>query len=430
VASALALMLMTAVVQVFSAVGSGISGARQALEQFDRLRDAQGQLRMDLGGVTALPLPPRRLEAAEGYFEFIDGFSGQPTPVQADGQTSDTTVGQRGAILMFTTRTSGQPFVRRYAGSNSGMIQSDVAEVAWFLRGRTLHRRVLLVAPSQTVQTYLSQTASNSPSTFFANNDISARLQNNGQNKVIIANSLADLTKREWRFAHPVDQFPFDASRWGLLGLPTLRECSSQSWMGNWQAGTTPPPGNAPQRGSIASADYWGESRSADIAAAANLPESYLAPNNDSTRMADDVVLNNVIGFEVKAWDYQAQQYVDLGGGGAVDFATSGRSPAAAASGARPYTLAAPTFCTWTRSYENEGTSFDGSGNHKSDPQAGQSTNGFDDNNTGIVDNMGEWITAPPYLVPLRGIQVKIRCFEPESRQVREVTIEQDFLPK
>jgi len=25
---------------------------------------------------------------------------------------------------------------------------------------------------------------------------------------------------------------------------------------------------------------------------------------------------------------------------------------------------------------------------------------------------------------------VKIRCFEPDSRQVREVTIEQDFLPK
>ena len=39
-------------------------------------------------------------------------------------------------------------------------------------------------------------------------------------------------------------------------------------------------------------------------------------------------------------------------------------------------------------------------------------------------------ITSPPYPYPLRGIQVKIRVFEPDSRQVREVTVVQDFLPQ
>ena len=34
------------------------------------------------------------------------------------------------------------------------------------------------------------------------------------------------------------------------------------------------------------------------------------------------------------------------------------------------------------------------------------------------------------YPVPLRGIQVKIRTFEPDSKQVREVTVIQDFLPQ
>ena len=45
-----------------------------------------------------------------------------------------------------------------------------------------------------------------------------------------------------------------------------------------------------------------------------------------------------------------------------------------------------------------------------------------------IID--AEKPSSPPYPAPLRGIQIKIRIFEPDSRQIREVTIEQDFLPK
>jgi hypothetical protein len=61
---------------------------------------------------------------------------------------------------------------------------------------------------------------------------------------------------------------------------------------------------------------------------------------------------------------------------------------------------------------------------------AGTSTNGLDDNHDGVVDDVNEQITSSPYPVPLRGIQVKIRCYEPDSRLIREITIEQDFLPK
>ena len=46
------------------------------------------------------------------------------------------------------------------------------------------------------------------------------------------------------------------------------------------------------------------------------------------------------------------------------------------------------------------------------------------------VDDLGERETQPPYAVPLRGIQIKIRVFEPGSRQVREVTIIQKFRTK
>jgi hypothetical protein len=69
-----------------------------------------------------------------------------------------------------------------------------------------------------------------------------------------------------------------------------------------------------------------------------------------------------------------------------------------------------------------------------------RATNGFDDPGNdatgsvtaanGIVDDDTEKLTSPPYPHPLRGIQVKIRVFEPDSRQIREVTVVQDFLPQ
>ena len=55
VAMSLTLILMTAVVTVFGGVGDGIAKSRRALEQFDRMRPAAQQLRVDLAGVTATP---------------------------------------------------------------------------------------------------------------------------------------------------------------------------------------------------------------------------------------------------------------------------------------------------------------------------------------------------------------------------------------
>ncbi len=35
----------------------------------------------------------------------------------------------------------------------------------------------------------------------------------------------------------------------------------------------------------------------------------------------------------------------------------------------------------------------------------------------------------PPYPLPLRGIRVTLRVYEPSSRQVREVTVVESFVP-
>jgi len=60
----------------------------------------------------------------------------------------------------------------------------------------------------------------------------------------------------------------------------------------------------------------------------------------------------------------------------------------------------------------------------------GQGKDGLDNNGDGIVDDAGELLYPPPFTAPLRGIQIKIRVFEPDSRQIREVTIVHDFTSK
>jgi len=156
-------------------------------------------------------------------------------------------------------------------------------------------------------------------------------------------------------------------------------------------------------------------------------------------RVAEDVVLSNVIGFDVKVWSPWALDprtgtqgaYVDLG------YGTKPDDPLASSGHAKSYlpSLAARGFIydTWSTHYEHDGIDQD----QGMDNGAGvdQGTNGFDDVMVGTtatngIDDVTERETMPPYPVPLRGIQVKIRSYEPTTRQIRETTVVQDFLPK
>jgi hypothetical protein len=346
--------------------------------------------------------------------------------------------------------------------------------VVWFIRGRTLYRRQLLVAPGL----WNNLIASPSASRFYELNDISVRVQN----KLIVPNTLSDLTRRECRYAHPIDVFPFDARRWGLLGLPTLRE--SATW--NLLSPPIPPPPAIPNPSpfnpiypsqyydpgyfSLTAAnplDFWTNN------ASHRLPDPYmdLVQGPPTIRIADDIILTNVIGFDVKAWEPALGQYVDLGYEMRPNIPTDPPAklqdikhyPAEIADDApivpgemfyhRGYSsVTAPekgyfayllgcyrssdatltpiytprVYDTWSTHYENVGLT----GLPSATYPPGRSTNGFDDDGNGIVDDENEKITSPPYPAPLRGIQVKIRVFEPDSRQIIERTIVQDFLPK
>jgi type II secretory pathway component PulJ len=514
VATALTMMVLAAVVQVFGTVSESISDARSFVEKVDQLRITQRQLKQDLEGETAYMTPPLAPEQNLGYFEYVEGPLG---PVLSLGDTvntqavnidrgneMDSTQGDTDDVLMFTTRSRTLPFVGRIAGVAS---LSQLAEVAWFVRGRTLYRRVLLIAP----QTNVSGTYSTG---FYNNYDLSARYDP-VQGKMV-PNTLADLTRPENRFAHTngftatnitpyvYPPHPHNAGTWLTGGtvsnpsivwptgaaststwltglkLPTLCESTCNAWD---LSKALPTPGTTPALTLTPTSvfDAWRSpyafSQLDPLTGNLNSASGYY----NSARVSEDVILTNVIGFDVKAWDPGAPiianssqtngpvvmpgdpgytallldtahctvvgqgAYVDLNYlypyrkavGGVGNYQSTFSGPGDPVSGLHgsdasglhgadasfdPDSSHVKPLCsvyeTWCTRFENYNGFVD------------KSYDGFDDGGTsiGIVDGVNKKVIFPPYPTPLRGIQVKIRVYEPDSRQVREVTVTQSFL--
>ena len=415
---------MAAVVTMFGSIGKSVNESRSTLEMSDRLRSAAAILQKDLAGATVTVLPPRRVE--DGYFEYIEGPIGEgdgmvpPASVALNeaGQPGDGTLIDNDDRLLLTTRSLGQPFVGRcqWSPAGDGTVKSDVAEVAWFVRGNKLYRRVLLVAPWVPYQSMSSVT----PVGFYRLNDVSVRRQGGG----IVANTLADLTRRENRFAHDVQGMPFESRGWGRLGLPLLQECADPGWA----VGVTAPAGAS----GLTAVNYWGNDPYPQDSGCDRDTGAKVTTLN---RVSEDVILTNVIGFDVKVYEPALGTYVDLGYKNADFNPNYDPGPTAprfyffhkgdprsglAATGGAGTPTSARVYDTWTEFYNQVAyTPVDGFDT----PPGGQGT-------SGAVDGAGETRFAPPYPAPLRGIQIKIRTFEPDSRQVREMTVVQDFLPQ
>lgn len=104
---------------------------------------------------------------------------------------------------------------------------------------------------------------------------------------------------------------------------------------------------------------------------------------------------------------------------------------------------------TWSFHYENNGLNDDDdeieNGVWQRDDHDGQGsptidegTNGLDDyghysDGTHVrlgVDDVGERETVPPYDKPLRGVQIILRAYERDSRAIRQVRVNQHFMPE
>jgi hypothetical protein len=61
-------------------------------------------------------------------------------------------------------------------------------------------------------------------------------------------------------------------------------------------------------------------------------------------------------------------------------------------------------------------------------PAADEAADGLDGNGLNGIDDATEREAPPPYDDEVKAIQIKIRVFEPDSRQVREVTVVQEMI--
>jgi len=459
VAMTATLVLMAAVAQVFGAFGSAVNDSRAVLETDSRMRTVAWKLRCDLAGATAQMLPPRSLDSGDGYLEIIEGpvrdrdefvLVGAPAVGPADHDD----------VLLLTTRSVDAPFMGR-APSPAGSVasfESPIAEVAWFARPTpgssspatyTLYRRQLLVmgyvgtspffsAPGQ--DNSIPWAAYGSWADYFnAPSDVSVRRETNAFESRLFPNTLADLARREARFMHNADgvvtaaRFPF---RFVAHQTPSL-------------SGTTE-----------------------------LLPPTLegLVFDSTSPRQGEDVVLTNVLAFDVRVFDpavavvpspsgadalvpgdpgytlpanaVASGAYVDLGHGVPTNplTASSGVVPHFAGNGDPRSKLDSAsdtgrcTYDTWPNHYEANGKNEDG------DAVIDQGTDGMDNDGDGKIDeppcdvngngvytdvgdDQGERETRPPYPSALRGVEVRIRCYEPSSRQVRQVTVRHTFVP-
>lgn len=266
--------------------------------------------------------------------------------------TVNSVIGDTDDILMFTTTSYDDKFVGR-GGVKNGVplaIKSRHAEVAWFLRRRTqsevnsirgdsrpefytLHRRQFVVLPNGSYWGALD----------YANTDFSLRPQGGTYDNLVVPknivtgktaldpqtfrNSLGDLTKRENRSLHQPFLWPYQmvyvapqfnsgvnnhatfnpatmadpggsadplaAYAWNVpisaLSLPTLAEQS---------VSTFPLPN--PEK-VISTGNYGLKSTFTPTP-----PPGYIggqALSGAGSRVGADIILTNVVGFDVKAWD-------------------------------------------------------------------------------------------------------------------------------
>jgi Tfp pilus assembly protein FimT len=444
VTTVVTLILILAVSQTFALIGETVATGRATIEIAGSLRAVANRLQEDLDGVTVSVRPWTAEGAGQGYFLVYDGPStdkawnatGPFHQLHADVVAStDTIYGDIDDVVAFTARSTSTPFIGRDLDGN--VIQARTAEIIWWIQYQdlnengmmdlseplTIHRRVLLIRPdlpstasawTGTLTDSATQTAGEQLSAMLNDMDISARVnwQNNGGSidYIITANSLADLTRPENRFAHWGTAFPhaINLDRTSITSLYRLAKSGSNQ--------------------------------------------------------GEDVMTANAVAFDVRVFDPNAPLYGNagealaptdpgwlpaiaagaspVGTGAFVDLGFGSRPPAAlanlstfsglpAARSGMNSIAASPFYCydTWSMHFERDGQDQDGIAG------ADQGTNGLDDPNASGsyvngVDDATERETSPPYPFPLRGVQIAIRVYEPDSRQLRQATVVTDFVPE
>ena len=337
IATAVTLLMMISLVQVFKVVGDSMKQSRAALQMNNSLRSITSRLRHDLSNLTVRVDPPADTSSGGGYFEYFDGPMTDYTAALFTGAASNR-FGDADDILMFTARAGSSWFtgqVPRFVveptippnapDSTPVVITSQLAEIAVFARpvlspaspagaafddldangfpdSFRLHYRVLLIRPDlnlvgttavRTLSGLSIPSATDLPTTmgsYFQTCDLSMRRVYDGNAAVddlISANSLEDLANPANRFAH----FQYSTAPLGagtsttmpLLVLDSNINMPAVSTSGLYPEGN---PGALPAalRG----------------AAGSFLSSEYVLGLD---RLGEDVLGNNVLAFDIKGFD-------------------------------------------------------------------------------------------------------------------------------
>ena len=334
IATAITLLMMISMVQVFKVIGDSMKQGRAALQMNNTLRTVTSRLRQDLANLTVRVDPPSDTSSGGGYFMYYDGsmtdytaalFAGDAPRSNRFGDTDD--------ILMFTARAGSSWFTGQVPGYIvSGLaadtapvvITSQLAEIAVFARPVTspatgvgfddfdsnnfpdsfrLHYRVLLIRPDlNTVGTTAQRTLpilsvasgtdnSTTMATYFANCDLSMRRVYDGNsavNDLFAANSLEDLANPANRFAHyQFPLIPIAVGSNGSCSMPLLvLDSAANSTV--FRTGLYP--------------EQDASTLPVDLAHAAG---HYLAPEYvlGGDRTGEDVIANNILAFDIKGFD-------------------------------------------------------------------------------------------------------------------------------
>ncbi|MBP3530296.1 MAG: hypothetical protein J6K25_03825 [Thermoguttaceae bacterium] len=570
----LALTLMYAVARIFSNVGGSMNETMSSMEMSNALRNAKNRLTADLEATSVTLAPPRNSRRDEGFFCYVEGMGGPFDRVALNGvnvpepfavgdvaidleryldsnavdannvpEAVDTTVGDLDDILSFTAKApDGQPFRGRFiepvyataTDANGNVykqivdgipttIESEYAEIVWFVRGTTLYRRVLPLVSNERLQesfealrvaSLTSDTAFTGAAYdnirrgfgFYQFYDVSVHM---GAGGTLVANTLGDLSNRENRYfywnscgqaLHPdssdLERGPFPLhganGAWYWLRMATLQESAGPNfragapfgrhynardaqltwpfdssafdafWPGDQQAlsftsdGSTPLTANAYAANALPVLNapfinYWDsphvwdqvDSETGDLRRNA---EDLRANGYDKDlTLNQDVMLTNVISFNVRVWDESENAYVDLGSGvhdGSAlvddpnDLRSYGRyGQYVIQNGTREFTgynlngVVLPcVYDTWSEQYQRDLYLYD---DYMSATVAGYTrlANGsLADVPLDATPTSAQLKNyPPPYDVPLKSVQVEIRVFDPRSKAIRQATFVVDL---
>ena len=153
--------------------------------------------------------------------------------------------------------------------------------------------------------------------------------------------------------------------------------------------------------------------------------------NKDLT-LNQDVMLTNVLSFNVKVWDESENAYVDLGSGVASAEAVAD-DPNDLRSFGRWSNYANSLFLpcvydTWTEQYQRDLYLYDDYNAAKNPAYVRKADGAIADIPLDATPTSAQLQNyPPPYDVPLKSVQVEIRVFDPRSKAIRQATFVVDL---